>query len=86
MLEQGFGFVSPIPQGAFCEPLKKTLWVKRVSVGNSAITYDSETFKVTMFKPAVVFAGDSVGQQLKVESSWVILKVSRAAPLVAVAG
>lgn len=38
-----------------------------------------------MFKPDMLFAGDSVGQQLKVESSWVILKASCGVPLVAVA-
>lgn len=59
--------------------------MKCVSVGTSAIIYYSETFKATMFKPDMLFAGDSVGQQLKVESSWVILKASCGVPLVAVA-
>lgn len=59
--------------------------MKCVSVRTSAITYYSETFKAAMFKPDMLFAGGSVGQQLKVESSLVILKASRGVPLVAVA-
>lgn len=67
MLEQGFERVSLIAQGAFYQTLEKTLWMKCFSVSSCCTTHYSETFKTTMFKTTMLFAGDSVGQQFKLD-------------------